>query len=294
MTMRTSTISCSKPPQRVCILTHTLVTHDERIDIHHSTGIKVMADLVVNHVGYIDMQQTSGVNPFYNDSNFHNCPQLQAAGLCDACQLPSNLNLSVGPERYLAESTSCRLSGLPDLNHTQPAVREALVGWVQWYMQTYAFHGARFDAVGHIPPVGAMNTLVNIVYIRFTYSHLQDLYPLLSNATMGYTLAEVFVPTVAELELWYAPVRALGQKAMQNMGFLNFPMAIAMRSVFAWEAVGNVYAGNHSCRCACKCLLWLHTSNILSIAGCSSKLTMMSLLPACTCPPWACLLTTTT
>ena len=112
-----------------------------------------MADLVVNHVGYVDMQQTSGVNPFYNRSSFHNCPELQVAGLCDACQLPNNLNLSMGVERYLAESTLCRLSGLPDLNHTQPKVREALVNWTQWYMDTYSFEGVRIDAVGHIPPV---------------------------------------------------------------------------------------------------------------------------------------------
>ena len=75
------------------------------------------------------------------------------------------------------------------------------------------------------------------------------MYPLLNNASGGYTLAEVLVPTVAELELWYAPVRALGQEAMQNMGFLNFPLAFAMRSVFGWE-VGNPHSGNHSCRCA--------------------------------------------
>lgn len=71
---------------------------------------------------------------------------------------------------------------------------------------------------------------------------------MISNATGGYTLAEVFVPSVEELQLWYEPVRALGPQAVQNMGFLNYPMAFAMRSVFAWEQ-GNPHKGNHSCRC---------------------------------------------
>lgn len=73
------------------------------------------------------------------------------------------------------------------------------------------------------------------------------MYPSINNATQGFTLAEVSVPTVAELQLWYAPVRNLGPQAVQNMGFLNYPMTYAMRSVFGWET-SNPYSGNHSCR----------------------------------------------
>lgn len=116
-------------------------------------GMRIMTDIVVNHVGYVDMNQTSGVYPFYNASNFHDCVLLKEAGLCDDCQVPSNLNLSIGVDRYLAQTTQCRLSGLPDLNYTQANMRQQLEAWLTWYTASYAFDGARIDAVGHIPPV---------------------------------------------------------------------------------------------------------------------------------------------
>lgn len=73
------------------------------------------------------------------------------------------------------------------------------------------------------------------------------MYPLLNNATNnGFSLAEVLTSYVDQLELWYAPVRQQGPQAVANMGFLNFPMTFAMRSVFAWEQ-NNTWAGNHSC-----------------------------------------------
>lgn len=112
-----------------------------------------MVDMVVNHVGYIDLNQTSGVTPFYNRTDFHNCLELKAQGLCDDCQVPNNVNLSNGVDYYLAQNTRCRLSGLPDLNHTKEEVRDALVNWVKNIFGTYGFQGARFDAVGHIPTV---------------------------------------------------------------------------------------------------------------------------------------------
>lgn len=78
------------------------------------------------------------------------------------------------------------------------------------------------------------------------------MYPLLNNATNnGFSLAEVLVAEVSQLALWYEPVKKLGPVAMANMGFLNAPMAYAIRSVFAWE-MNNTYAGNHSCLYVCK------------------------------------------
>lgn len=47
----------------------------------------------------------------------------------------------------------CQLSGLPDLNQTNPAVRSQSLHWLQWYQQQFQFHGLRIDAMGHVPPV---------------------------------------------------------------------------------------------------------------------------------------------
>lgn len=113
----------------------------------------MIIDMVVNHVGYVDFNQSVGVTPFYTRDNFHDCLELKAQGLCDDCQVPNNVNLSVGVDTYLAQNTRCRLSGLPDLNHTNTQVRDTLINWVRYMFGTYAFDGARFDAVGHIPTV---------------------------------------------------------------------------------------------------------------------------------------------
>lgn len=119
----------------------------------------------------------------------------------------------------------------------------------------------------------------------------QYMYPLLNNATNnGFSLAEVLVSKVDQLALWYRPVKELGLDARKNMGFLNAPMAYAIRSVFGWEQ-NNTYAGNHSCLYVCRvgaCIV------SMLFTGCSSRSWRRNLLPACTFLPWACLSTTKT
>lgn len=118
-----------------------------------------MLDMVVNHNGYINLEEPMGVNPFYNTSDYHDCAELARQGLCDACQVPSVTNLSGGVDLFVKQNTMCQLSNLPDLNHTVPRVRDGLVNWVKWIYGQYDFVSARFDAIGHIPPVcGVYNT----------------------------------------------------------------------------------------------------------------------------------------
>lgn len=40
----------------------------------------------------------------------------------------------------------CKLSGLPDLNHSDPSVVHRLVEWMKWTEQEFKPDGIRFDA----------------------------------------------------------------------------------------------------------------------------------------------------
>lgn len=50
--------------------------------------------------------------------------------------------------------THCKLSGLPDLNHTNPAVLSAMKDVFSHTMATYTPDGLRLDAAGHSDTVG--------------------------------------------------------------------------------------------------------------------------------------------
>lgn len=112
-----------------------------------------MVDSVVNHNGYIDLVEPTGVNPFYNKTDYHDCAELELQGLCDNCQVPSVTNLSMGVDLFVKQNTMCQLDNLPDLNQTQPRVRDGLVDYIMWQFGEFGFKGGRFDAIGHIPPV---------------------------------------------------------------------------------------------------------------------------------------------
>jgi glycosidase len=44
----------------------------------------------------------------------------------------------------------CQLSGLPDLNQTDPSVSKRLREWVHWVRETFRVDALRLDAAGHI------------------------------------------------------------------------------------------------------------------------------------------------
>lgn len=41
----------------------------------------------------------------------------------------------------------CKLSGLPDLNHSDPSVLSRMVDWQRWMLDTFQPDGLRYDAV---------------------------------------------------------------------------------------------------------------------------------------------------
>lgn len=53
---------------------------------------------------------------------------------------------SEGPYGNMESYEHCKLSGLPDLNHSDPNVVHRLVEWMKWTEQEFKPDAIRFDA----------------------------------------------------------------------------------------------------------------------------------------------------
>jgi alpha-amylase len=92
----------------------------------HEKEIKVVLDVVVNHLGYGHPWLTDGAHGGWFHSD---CP----------------INFS-----DQATVESCWLAGLPDLNTENPAVRAYLVDWANWLIEQTGVDGFRVDAARHL------------------------------------------------------------------------------------------------------------------------------------------------
>ena len=61
---------------------------------------------------------------------------------------------SEGPYGNMQSYEHCKLSGLPDLNHSDPHVVHRLVEWMKWTEQEFKPDGIRFDACHNSLEVG--------------------------------------------------------------------------------------------------------------------------------------------
>lgn len=93
----------------------------------HALGLKVVLDVVVNHVGYDHRWLADGQHPDW----FH-----------PRCNIIDSDQQSV--ER-------CWLAGLPDLNTENPAVRAYLEDWSLWLIDQAKVDGFRLDTARHVP-----------------------------------------------------------------------------------------------------------------------------------------------
>lgn len=91
----------------------------------HARDMRLVLDMVVNHVGY-GAQLTYQEPGWFHPRN--GCEQLG------------------DPEIY------CDLAGLPDLAQEQPEVAEYLADQVRWWLDRYEFDGIRMDTVKHVEP----------------------------------------------------------------------------------------------------------------------------------------------
>jgi len=93
----------------------------------HGKGLKVVLDVVLNHVGYGHPWLTDGAH----DGWFH-----------DSC------TVNYASQRSIEQ---CWLAGLPDLNTEDPRVRTYLTEWSLWLIRQTAIDGFRLDTARHLP-----------------------------------------------------------------------------------------------------------------------------------------------
>nr|XP_006816581.1 PREDICTED: alpha-amylase 1-like [Saccoglossus kowalevskii] len=105
-----------------------------------SRDVWVMADLVLNHMGYPDGCHWSGC-PIDNANNFTGfVPFNDEADYHTYCDIDWSNEQQENVE-------ICRLAYLPDLNQTVASVRETLLNWVREFNAEYGFDGYRLDFV---------------------------------------------------------------------------------------------------------------------------------------------------
>ncbi len=109
---------------------------DNMIASGKQAGISFMLDVVGNHMGGT-INDISSFYPFNSSASYHNCV---------GC--PSDCNIANFQDQYTVQH--CRLSGLPDLNQTNPEVAAALQAWVKYVVNRYKFAGLRVDTVPEV------------------------------------------------------------------------------------------------------------------------------------------------
>ena len=107
----------------------------------HTRGMYLMVDVVVNHFGWSGNASTvdySRFVPFNSSSYFHSYCTISKG---DYDSRDANVQLC-----WLGDSNV----ELPDVNTTQPAVRDAYNTWINNLVSTYSVDGLRIDTVKHV------------------------------------------------------------------------------------------------------------------------------------------------
>jgi alpha-amylase len=107
------------------------------INAAHARGMLMMVGVVANHVGPVGTNYTS-IPQFSDASSYHDC---------NGC--PSDCNIAHWDNQ--PEVEHCRLSGLPDLNQSNPHVARTLNTWVSTLTSKYNIDGIRVDTVPEVP-----------------------------------------------------------------------------------------------------------------------------------------------
>lgn len=122
------------------------------VNAAHAHGIRVLTDLVVNHV-FADSAPPSGQTPqiaplsktHQSDLAWFNIPYQSGTNDC------GNQNLWDSPTSQTWNRADCWFDPyLPDLNTTNPTVNDALADHAVWLMEQFNLDGFRVDAVKQV------------------------------------------------------------------------------------------------------------------------------------------------
>ncbi|KAL0226670.1 hypothetical protein P9112_013994 [Eukaryota sp. TZLM1-RC] len=98
----------------------------------NNLGIWVMLDVVANHVSPVENDTDfSAITPFNHASHYH--------PLCHVQDYSNQTEVEV-----------CRIYNLPDLDQSNPFVRETLLDWIKNVIHYFQFSGIRIDTVPHV------------------------------------------------------------------------------------------------------------------------------------------------
>jgi len=101
----------------------------------HRLDMKIMLDIVLNHVGPVGTNFTQ-INPFNKNEHYHS-----------PCQISEE---DINQQNQWAIE-NCRLHNLPDLNQQNPWVEQTLLEWVKNLIEKYEIDGLRIDSVPFVP-----------------------------------------------------------------------------------------------------------------------------------------------
>lgn len=149
-----------------------------------------MVGVVANHVGPVEYNYSSIVQ-FNSQRYYHDC---------NGC--PSSCNIEDWMNQPQVEN--CRLSGLPDLNQSDPYVSSTLISWVRTVVQKYNVDGVRIDTVPEVPKP---------FWTQFV------------SAAGVFQVGEVFDGRVSYLASYQPPLTSL----------LSYPLYFTIKDVFAYK-----------------------------------------------------------
>lgn len=152
----------------------------------HNRSMFVMVDVVANHVGPVS--DFTSIIPFNESDHYHNC-----ANCPQDCTIQDYNNQ--------VQTEFCRLAGLPDLNQTNPFVRNYLIQWINDTVREYNFDGLRVDTVPEID---------------------KDFWTEFSAAAGVFGMGEVFNGNTQYVASYEGPVTTV----------LSYPLYFKLRSIF--------------------------------------------------------------